>query len=114
MEKEKYLYQKEWEEYRKRQKFFWLSTLIIFPLIFFSGVFFNEFFKVEITGGLDIGSLYFIAFAIIVGISSFRFQLWKCPRCGNAFHWAWWWSSVFARKCLHCKLPKYTGSTFKV
>ena len=33
---------------------------------------------------------------------------WPCPRCGKPFHKIFWGYNAFARRCLHCRLPKWT------
>lgn len=30
-----------------------------------------------------------------------------CPRCGKAFHSTSWYSNAYARRCVHCRLPKW-------
>jgi hypothetical protein len=30
-----------------------------------------------------------------------------CPRCGKWFFAKWWYHNNFARKCVHCGLPKW-------
>jgi hypothetical protein len=39
---------------------------------------------------------------------------WSCPRCGKPFHYiAHWygrWNNPFARRCVHCALPKWADS----
>jgi len=37
-----------------------------------------------------------------------RLSQWRCPRCGKWFTAKWWYNKgFFARKCVHCGLPKY-------
>ena len=110
MESEKYSYQKEWEEYKKRQKTFWLVclgyiplVLVILPLEYIS--------KTDTAIGFVL-SLLFVIFLLVFAFYSIKLQFWKCPQCEKSFHNTWWRSNIFSRKCLHCKLPKYQGSTF--
>jgi hypothetical protein len=45
---------------------------------------------------------------IVVG-AWFRLNFFLCPRCKKPFAIAWWFNlSVFARKCVHCGLEKFT------
>jgi len=30
-----------------------------------------------------------------------------CPRCGKPFHSTFWYYNRFARRCVHCRLPKW-------
>jgi hypothetical protein len=32
---------------------------------------------------------------------------WRCPRCGEPFHSTTWAYNGFARRCMHCHLPKW-------
>lgn len=45
---------------------------------------------------------------------SFEYVLWSCPRCGKPFHrlerWFGRWINPFARRCVHCALPKWSDS----
>jgi hypothetical protein len=60
---------------------------------------------VPITLG-SVAIVWFVA-SIIVGD---RYQRWPCPRCGRPFGKTFWWHNPFARKCVHCGLPKWTAS----
>ena len=31
-----------------------------------------------------------------------------CPRCGKPFHATFWYHNGFARRCIHCGLPKWS------
>jgi hypothetical protein len=31
----------------------------------------------------------------------------SCPRCGKPFFHTWWYHNGFARRCVHCGLPKW-------
>lgn len=60
-----------------------------------------------------------IGFALLVGwvglllkyfSLSWEYLYWSCPRCGEPFHsrtkWYGRWNNPFARRCVHCGLPK--------
>ena len=54
--------------------------------------------------------VFAIAFAWLAGmmVTGFRLSHWRCPRCGKWFAATWWYNrGFFARKCVHCGLPKY-------
>ncbi len=40
-----------------------------------------------------------------------EYVYWSCPRCGKPFHYVarWYgrWNNPFARRCVHCGLPKW-------
>jgi hypothetical protein len=35
------------------------------------------------------------------------FARFRCPSCARHFHWTWWVSNPFARRCLHCGFEKW-------
>jgi len=41
-----------------------------------------------------------------------KFTYWLCPRCGQPFHYMVGWlgrvNNPFARRCVHCGLPKWS------
>ncbi|MBI2679959.1 MAG: hypothetical protein HYX25_03000 [Candidatus Solibacter usitatus] len=49
-----------------------------------------------------------IAWLATLIIAGFHLSSWRCPRCGKWFAAKWWYNKgFFARKCVHCGLPKY-------
>jgi hypothetical protein len=56
--------------------------------------------------GFAIGVSWMIAL-VIAGI---RLQTFSCPRCRKWFFATWWYRNPFARKCVHCGLPKWATS----
>jgi hypothetical protein len=57
------------------------------------------------------GMVAAIAWMVAYMVIGFRIQLWPCPRCGKRFSAKWWYNKwLFARKCVHCGLPKYSNS----
>jgi urea transporter len=64
------------------------------------------------TRGLNGEIICLLAIALpIVGIivvAHLRRMFWACPRCGRAFHVTWWFGNAFARRCVHCGLPKWS------
>jgi len=108
MKSEKYDYQKEWEEYRKRRNLrylIFLSGIIFFPLgrLYFHLI------------GLDPTNLalqfFLIAMWGIAFLTSIaRFNTWKCPHCRDHFFVTS--STAWLSKCQNCDLPKYYSSNF--
>ena len=45
--------------------------------------------------------------AIVAGQAPIR---WPCPRCGKPFHSTFWFRNAFAKRCVHCRLPKWARS----
>ena len=52
-----------------------------------------------------VAALCFVG-AIVVSQPPIR---WPCPRCGRPFHATFWWHNGFARRCVHCRLPKWAA-----
>jgi predicted RNA-binding Zn-ribbon protein involved in translation (DUF1610 family) len=45
-----------------------------------------------------------MVFFVVAGNLVVRFP---CPRCGKWFFAKWWYRNSFARRCVHCGLPKW-------
>jgi hypothetical protein len=56
--------------------------------------------------GFAIASCW-IAVCVVTG---WRVALFSCPRCHKWFFATWWYRNPFARKCVHCGLPKWANS----
>lgn len=64
-----------------------------------------------------LGMLLFFAWVALVIRFFFvvaEYSYWSCPRCGKPFHyrirWFGRWNNPFARRCVHCGLPKWVDS----
>ncbi len=107
---EKYPYQKQWEEYRRRRNIlFWVFAapllVITLPTLFlnFFGYRFEENFGIEV--------LIFAFFVICLFSAHQYIYHWNCPKCGRKF-FEWSANIIFVENCQKCNLPKYKGSTF--
>jgi hypothetical protein len=97
-------YGRQWDEYRRSRNIVLVALVGFVP---FSAV-------ARLLANLTkIPSLFAIAmFGWLVllvcgagGLGSFR-----CPRCGELFGETWWYRvGVFARRCMHCGLKKYSN-----
>jgi hypothetical protein len=54
-------------------------------------------------------SLAAVAGLVLYAITSIRLRSFPCPRCGRPFFQAGRRRSLFARRCLHCGLPKWAS-----
>jgi hypothetical protein len=36
----------------------------------------------------------------------------RCPRCGKPFFRKWWYTNGFARRCVHCDLPRWVDPQY--
>jgi membrane-anchored protein YejM (alkaline phosphatase superfamily) len=49
------------------------------------------------------------AYLLLVGVAWFLLNFFPCPRCKWPFAITWWYSlSVFAPRCVHCGLKKFS------
>jgi hypothetical protein len=110
MEDEQYPYQKEWEDYYKRENSFHRVFILFFPFLILlwlvTLVFFRNFEWVF--------SIGFIAALLYVFILRHRLVSWCCPRCGTRFWNKNWFSYSVSDKCRNCELLKDEGSFFKL
>ena len=100
-------YSTAWHDYGRRRNWFW-------------GVYLGGFFGIVGLGLLSFNSpvgefmkgLVFCVLAPMwmIGfvVTSFRCQFFRCPRCHQRFFGTWWYHNSFARRCVHCGLPKWT------
>jgi hypothetical protein len=96
-------YDGSWKGYRKRRRLFWIVFLTYLPGASFIGILLERIFNSEYPIYV-VAILWMIAFAV----TGLRLTYWKCPRCDNHFFAKRWYVNQFARKCLHCGLPKWT------
>lgn len=58
--------------------------------------------------GLDgVAPVLMTAWFLGAVVTSFRVSGFHCPRCGRRFFEASWYYNSFARRCVHCGLPKW-------
>jgi len=98
-------FEPQWIEYRRRRKLFAFVFIGYMPVVsaaaFIEGrIFHTQIFAFTLAFG-------WMAFFLMSGI---RLNTWPCPRCGEWFFATWWYNNPFARRCVHCKLPKYSDS----
>jgi hypothetical protein len=104
MENEEYPYQEEWESYRDGNALGCLLVPVIIGLILLW-----RHFSPQLPD--YIGGVLFVVFMVIVFIQSFFYQGgWKCPRCREDFDHQKRIKPT--KKCVHCGLPIYYGSSY--
>jgi hypothetical protein len=98
-----------WDELRRRRRAFWL-TILLLPLWLVPGGMIQH-----VLAGFGFGAASLVTFLVVVvpplacvGIGYLRLIFWPCPHCGSCFHVTWWYGNMFARRCVHCGLPKWT------
>ena len=72
---------------------------------------------VSLSSAKIIGLVLFAAWVVVLlrfFFMSGEYVYWSCPRCGKPFHylvrWYGRWDNPFARRCVHCGLPKWVYS----
>jgi hypothetical protein len=86
-----------------------VAVLAVVPLM-------NEFMPLSaVRGAVGLTLLATWVFLLIKFVLvSAEYGYWSCPRCGKPFHYAerWFgrWNNPFARRCVHCGLPKWVNS----
>jgi len=96
-------YEQKWSEYRRLRNTFFLVFLGAVPV--FLVVSFVSEKLIHTTFPASLVAVLWLALFAFYGI---RLQLWRCPRCGKWFAATWWYNkSFFARRCVHCGLPKF-------
>jgi hypothetical protein len=106
-------YSYEWNELRKIQRRT-LRFLLTVPVLF--GVIFIVLAVDVLPAWMNL-ALGLICMAIIMFcwfrfiFAIYQYSTWPCPRCGEPFHgktrWYANWINPFARRCLHCRLPRW-------
>jgi hypothetical protein len=96
-------FKEQWSEYRRRRNWLLFAVLgffIVLPLADYLG---HRVLQSEaVYASLAIGWM------AVVGVCCCRLMFWHCPRCGAWFGANWWNRNPLARRCVHCKLPKYS------
>ena len=97
-----HLYVNTWNDYRQRFRLFigvWCGGFICAVAL----VYLLSLAAAPEWLNLVIGTAWILGFSI----AAMRLQLFKCPRCHNAFFKGAWYYWPFARNCVHCSLPKW-------
>lgn len=83
------------EEIRRMRRMAWIVFFLFVPVIMLA----------DLLPGDIVAPLVMGVWIILFCFSGFRVWLSRCPRCGERFHVKTWWHNIFARNCLHCRLP---------
>jgi len=93
-----------WEDYRRRFR----QLLVAWPggfalVILFMAV--ADSLPSRLAGFLTVvlPCSWMLAFAV----TSLRLYGFRCPRCNKAFFHTCWYNNLYARRCVHCGLPKW-------
>ena len=107
-------YSQEWDELRRLRGRI-LAVAAVGAGIFVAVPLVTAFFSLAAVR--IVGFVLFAAWVVVLlrfFFVSGEYMLWSCPRCGKPFHYVprWYgrWSNPFARRCVHCGLPKWVDS----
>lgn len=108
-------YQSKWEKYRFWWKFYWLLTIPFAGFMLF-WVLIDARSLHALTQRESWTEVVFITLLCIlmpvVTVVSLKVQYWRCPRCDKWFNGSFFLVTIWTRKCRHCGLHKYEGSTY--
>ena len=97
-----------WDEYIRRRRAFRLA-LLLFPLWLVPGDP-DPSTPLPATGSKPPSGVTFLAVLMppmaFLMVTHLRRMLWPCPQCGRSFHVCGWYGNAFARRCVHCGLPR--------
>jgi len=98
-------YQQRWLRYRQFRTVYVALFVGFVPVMFPVGVVIEKVFRTAVPAFILAG-IWMVAMVVV----GFLLSSWRCPRCNKWFA-ATWWSNhgFFARKCVHCGLPKYAS-----
>jgi len=92
-----------WREYRRRRNSLFAALLTWMGLLLVVVLFPNA----PVLG--PFWWLFALPIFIWFMIANFRIAFWECPACSRAyFTKGIWFARVFAQRCLHCGLPKWS------
>ena len=95
-----------WDDYRKRRNLALFTLIGYIPVVFVIALLSIRLFSTFTPA--FVAAIAWMVFSVIAGNLALRFP---CPRCGKWFFKKWWYYNSFARRCVHCGLPKYADST---
>jgi hypothetical protein len=97
-------YAAAWKKQRRRERLFWFG-FFFYPLG--AGL---VGFALGMLLGIDPPFLpVAIVWLVLLTIAGNRVTSFRCPRCGQWFFAKDWYHNSFARRCLHCSLPKWAA-----
>jgi hypothetical protein len=105
-------YVEQWQDYRRRKNLLLFSVVGFLPV----GVAFIFVTLLLFADGPHTYSpegVFGFCWMALCAVAWIRFSNFRCPRCGNKFfirrRFAFFSDySMFAHKCMHCDLPKYS------
>src|SRR6266404_4514232 len=97
-------YSEQWREYRWRFRIFIIACALYFPGVLIAGFLIS---KLTSLTSWHAGLIAFIVFGGACALSGSYLIYWRCPRCHSQYCWKFGVNWPFARRRLHCGLPRY-------
>ena len=91
-----------WETHRRDRFRSWACTFAWLPFVAIWSWFTER--VIESFGAFVVG---FVLYTVCLFVVAHRASHFACPRCRKPFYRTWWHNG-FARKCVHCGLPKWS------
>ena len=98
-------YAAAWRVYRRRRNAFLLCWLGVPLLVVAVEVGLGPIVSAPVVQELSLVLLFLWMTGCVLG--GLLWSFFPCPRCGKPFHMSFLWSNALARRCLHCRLPKW-------
>ena len=96
-------YAAAWQTYRKRRVAFMAAVFSFAVLLALVGLVPTP--ALFASYWWTVAPFFFVWFTI----AGFRLTYWHCPRCNKPFFTRLLWGNLFARRCLHCGLAKWSN-----
>ena len=106
-------YSEQWRQLKRRQRITWLILLGGMPCVLALTLLATLLVRAIEAPPTWIDRAFFVAGgtwmlgSVAAGSKAIAFL---CPRCTERFFSTWWYYNGFARKCVHCGLPKWANS----
>ena len=98
-------YSAAWARYRRGKNLFIASMVGVVPAFMLIGCWLSNVIGSE----TPLYAAAFLTMAYVV-LGAVVHTYWRCPRCGKSFHLNGSYGNAIAQRCLHCGLPKWSGT----
>jgi hypothetical protein len=95
-------YRAQWKDYRRTRRANLFLLLSVVP----GGM--ATSWLARALGSDSLGPLVAAVWLVGWAFTAFRVATWRCPRCTKHYFQDGFTSNVFARRCVHCQLAKWS------
>ena len=96
-------YEQQWKQYKRLRIQTVLGYAVAMPISVGLYILSDKLFH-----GALLGYLLVLPLLIYPATRMTQMQHFPCPRCNNWFFWRAWSENLFAQRCQHCGLRKYS------